>query len=325
MPDFSLLQNPNFGALALGGYQAGQKIQQQRGLQEALGNVDIENPASIMGVMRYDPAAGTALLGASMKAAEYKHELASKAAMSDFLLARQSAGTVASPTATPAPIGNMADAAPVATAANSAIGTPDDGGITVTAHRDAPDPLESARTAFIKANPKGYMSMQEQFGKMDASTLKAASDKTEYLDNVLQGAKGLPYEQRRQFIATHRPQLVAAGIPQQQVDSFDPTDQAITALDNEVLGVKGVQDRVEKDRAFTETQRHNRVGEGNAAGNLAVSQGNLAVAQGNLAIRGKEFDAKPKAGGPIARDLPGGGKAYRNPANGKWYDNAEFQ
>jgi hypothetical protein len=342
MADFSLLQTPNFGQAALSGYQAGAALGRQRQLDSALGAVDLEKPETLLPVLRADPSTGAALIGASAKMADYKHELAGKAALADYITARSGM--------TGAPNGGAASVAPspVDTAANStasvAPATPaaDDGEIVVTAHRDQPDPVASARAALIRSDPEQYLKVEQHFASMTAEQAKASEATLNTFDGVLQGAKGVPYEQRRAWLQQHRADLLASGVPADRIDNFDPSDANITAVDNQVLGYKGILDQQNKaaddaraDRSQQESIRHNAVEEGQGAAriglegaNVAISRGHLALAQHADARAAAGAAAKPAAGGAaslMTRKLPNGVTAYRNPANGKWYDNAAFK
>lgn len=65
MPDFSILGSPDFAKAALGGYQAGRALGQQKRLDAALGAVDLSRPETIMPVLQIDPQTGSSLLGAA--------------------------------------------------------------------------------------------------------------------------------------------------------------------------------------------------------------------------------------------------------------------
>lgn len=60
MPDFSILQTPNFAQAALGGYQAGQEIGRQRRSEAALkGYIDNpDDPAALSGLITANPELG---------------------------------------------------------------------------------------------------------------------------------------------------------------------------------------------------------------------------------------------------------------------------
>lgn len=65
MPDFSLLGNTDFAKAALGGYQAGRALGQQKRLDAALGGVDLSRPETIMPILQIDPQTGTSLMTAA--------------------------------------------------------------------------------------------------------------------------------------------------------------------------------------------------------------------------------------------------------------------
>lgn len=311
--DFSLLQTPNLAQAALGGYQAGQAVGRQKRLDAALQGVDLERPETIYAVLHADPTTGAALLGTSMKMAEYKHELASKAATSDYLLKRMGldggSGASASPTT---PVPQQAGAQAVDGAANStlATGSPTDanGDIVVTAPHANP---EAARIAMIRNDPEGYIKLETHLAGMDEAKQKAISGITSTFDAALQGVKALPYAQRASYLASHRDALIQAGVPAQQIDGFDPTDENITAVDNQVLGIKGIIERQDKDRnyalqkdKFAHDVAHDATTEGIAAGHLAIAQ--------HADARAASSANKPKAS---SASSAGGGAAFPSPTS----------
>jgi len=297
--DWSILQQPNFGQAALAGYSAGAKIGKQRRLDAALGNVDLENPATIMPVLNADPSTGAALLSTSMKMAEYKHELAGKAATSDYLIKRLGLDTssASSENAPPAPLLPVDGAAAVNGVANSALAPAFDqpGDIVVNAPHVNP---EAARIAMIKADPEQYIKLETSLSTMDVAKRKAVDAANDTFGSAVEAAKAMPYEQRRAYIASQRDQLIAHGVPAQQVDAFDPTDQNIIGIENQVLGIKGILEQKDKDRSFAETQRSHHANESVAAGNLSVNQGRLGLARTSEAR-----SAKAGVGGMSTSDL----------------------
>ncbi|MBC8642136.1 hypothetical protein IAG25_35615 [Caballeronia sp. EK] len=78
---------------------------------------------------------------------------------------------------------------------------------------------------------------------------------------------------------------------------YDPTvianarKQALTVLQQLDEQHKTLADQLAQSQ-FTETQRHNQATEGNAAGQLAVSQANSATEAASALTRGLEYDAK---------------------------------
>lgn len=65
MPDFNILQQPNFAQAALGGFQAGQALGKQKRLDAALGQVDLSRPETIVPILQIDPSTGTSLMSAA--------------------------------------------------------------------------------------------------------------------------------------------------------------------------------------------------------------------------------------------------------------------
>jgi hypothetical protein len=340
MADFSLLQTPNFAGAVLGGYQAGQQMGRQKQLDSAMANIDLERPETLLPLLRADPSTGAALIGASVKLSAEKRMMDQMAAKSNLLVA-ESGGDSASPAPAPAaPAAADATGASVATGMNNAAtangadtNALDQGEVTVTAHRNAPDPLHAARVAYMRADPDGYVELETKLAGMSKAQRDNVVANNDFFDNVLQGVKTIPPTDiagRQAFIQKHRDQLLQAGIPPQQIDSFVPTDANITAMDNQVLTVKGVNDKIDKDRDFAlkqssqaETARHDRVDESQGAARVGIEGGNLHVSQQRLSDEEKGIIGKGGQGGPAP--IPTriiGGKTYYN-VGGKWFDNPE--
>lgn len=79
------------------------------------------------------------------------------------------------------------------------------------------------------------------------------------LASAAQSVKSIPYEKRKAALAQMAPSLQPLGISQQQLESFDPTDEHIDAQVRQALGVKGQIDEARKQRddakpSFTEVQ-----------------------------------------------------------------------
>ena len=93
MPDFSLLQTPNFAQAALGGYQAGRQIHQQNERDGALKGY-LANPDDPVALRRYaaaDPEQGLPLIQQQQKRAQDAHvaDLARRAQGGDHDAAMQ--------------------------------------------------------------------------------------------------------------------------------------------------------------------------------------------------------------------------------------------
>lgn len=283
MPDFGLLQMPNFAQAALGGYQAGQAIGRQRRTDAALQGFDFKRPETALPILQADPALGSALLSASGKMAEQEREAAARVAQGNYLLeyARKSAAkgggqSISAP-----------GSAPTGPAPSSLTNQPMAGEITVTAPRQGP----SAEEQLIRTDPQAWLEMQGNLGRLDENHRKAIAEAADAQGTVAMGAMQLPYEQRRAYIQQNAQYLAAHGVGEQEIANFDPTDAALQAQANQALGVKGILDQRNKERddsradanlqlsrdRFAYDQQHD-------AQTLAVSRGNLAVSQGNLAL-----------------------------------------
>lgn len=323
MPDFGVLQMPNFVQAALGGYQAGQAIGKQRRLDSALGGVDFGRPETIMPVLQADPELGVSLLGASSKIAAATRESAVREATSNFLMDRLGKGAAKG--------GGQAISAPgsgvTGPVPSSAMPADPNGDIVVTAKAAGPTPEEQ----LIRADPQAWLDIQGNLGKLDENHRKAIAEAADAQGTVAQGAMALPYEQRRAYIQQNAGFLAAHGVTQAEIDGFDPTDAALKAQSDQALGVKGILDQRDKaadnaraDATLDLSRQRFAHDVSHDAQTLAVSQGNLAVSQGNLALA-RQREGRVPAGGmgqmggvamPQAKANVGG-KSYVK-INGKW-------
>lgn len=340
MPDFSLLQTPNFAAAALSGYQAGAKMAKDQQLDAALGNIDLSRPESVLPVLRADPATGVALLNASQKMAEAQHDAASRHALAGLILGSRGGNVPATPArgsvpSLPAAAGTSAVASaltpntpalPGATAGaatDPAAPVDTSGDVVVTGQRFAPPPAPApqapvwsdAETAAINADPEGFLRAQGGLQKMTEAHLAMLQDGAGAQFNVATEAQKLPYAQRRAFIQAQAPMLAQHGVTQAMIDQFDPTDENIALKRREAIGTLASLQQDDKDRTFAQTVHHQGVEEaqgqqriglegqsvGISAGNLAVSRGNLAVSQHRETRETAAAAAKTVAGAPAAR------------------------
>jgi len=258
MPDFSLLQNPDFGRAALSGYQAGQAIGKQRRLNQALQGLDLSRPETVIPVLREDPSTGAALIGASMKIHAEDRADKSRAAMANYIKSEVGSGA-------------PKDAAPPIDPAAGMDAPAEMGGpaeITVT----APANPNAARNAAIDADPEAFMKLQPEIMKMDEARLKKLDEATEAAGAIWQNALSMPEPQRKAYIATQVPYLVNHGFPADRVSQIDVSDNGLHGEIGKAIGVKGMIDQANKarddkrqDESAAETRRHNRVEEGQSA------------------------------------------------------------
>lgn len=303
MPDFGLLQTPNFAQALLSGLSAGRAMGQQKRLDGALSAVDLSRPETIMGVLQADPQTGAALLGASAKMAEAQHETAGRVALTNYIKDRLSKG------------GGQA----ISSAGGSGVTGPSpssalpaqDGDIVVTAKPHGPD----AERGLIEADPEKYLSVQANFEKLDENHRKAINDAADAQATVAQAAAAMPYEQRKAYIQSQASYLTAHGVTEDQIAAFDPTDGAIQAQVSQALGVKGILERADKDRTFGLQEKRFEHDVSHDAATLGVSQGNLAVSQGNLSLA-RQREGRVAAGGGKSA----GGASAAAPVNTSHYE-----
>lgn len=295
MVDWSILQPmPNFTQAALSGYQAGQQIQKQKRLDDAMNGLDLERPETLLPLLRADPATGAALIGASTKLAAEKREIAARQATANYIKTLPGIGGSPSPLSAPVMQGGVS-----AQGGQSQLA--DDGAIEVRAPQ--PDPAIQARNAAIDADPEGFMALQAKVEALNKARRERVNESSSAMAIVAQQAMKLPYEQRKAFIDGQAEMMAAHGVSPQMIAQFDPTDANINSVMGQALGLKEMVAQANKDREFTlnleqqkETARHNRESEKNAAGHLAVSQGELGVHQGALGLAKSKEGRAAKAG-----------------------------
>lgn len=294
MPDFSLAALPNFAQSALSGYQAGAALGKQNQLDSALGAVDLARPETIVPVLRADPTTGAALLGASQKMADAHREAAGRHALASVILGSRSGGGDPSASAqAPTPAATSA-------ATTALTGSPTDpatGDIVVTGTKPAVStaPAWSAEErAAIEADPHAFLQAQAGIGKLQEAHLAQISDAADAQAAVSLEAGKLPYAQRKAFIAQQFPYLMQHGVTQATIDAFDPTDQNLSSLQTQALGVKDTLAQRDKDRTFAQTVHHQGVEEAQGAARIGLEGQSVAIAGGHLAIA-RNADARAAA------------------------------
>lgn len=251
MPDFGLLQSPNFAAAALGGFQAGQQLGKQKRLESALQGVDITRPETIAPLLKVDPEHGVALLSASNALLKNERDLAARQATSEYLAARYSGGASAAPGGVTG--GGMVAASPT------------------VASTDNPQ-ASAAWNKLIGADPEQAMALRQQLDQMDEKQRAKLIEAQDTLHDVAVATAGMPYDKRKAFIQSQAPFLANHYVTPDQIAGFDPTDENLDYVRAHALGVKGVAELADKAAARAETARHNRATEGNAAGHLSLDR-----------------------------------------------------
>lgn len=308
MPDFGLLQTPNFAASALAGYNAGRQVGQHKRLDTALAGVDFARPETILPVLQADPSTGAVLLGASQKAADAHRQAAASAATGAWLIKAMGGGDQSSG-------GASAPATTQGAPTSPAIGSPTDasGNIVVTAPKPAVSPspapagLSDEERAAINADPEQYLKLKgglDKLGKDHLDHFKAQID--------LQGQLlGSATDQASYTNALN--QARTAGIDVSSAPTqYDPawvaqmaqaTMTAKEHLDYQLAA--RAADRADAGQA--ETMRHNRVDEGQGASRVGFEAANVGIARGHLALdqqagarAAASAGAKPTATAPAA-------------------------
>lgn len=81
-----------------------------------------------------------------------------------------------------------------------------------------------------EALSQGDLDLAKQISEMEDSDRKAAADRFKAAAPVAYQALKLPYEQRKAYIQTVAPELQSAGWTPQQIEAFDPSDEALTGV-----------------------------------------------------------------------------------------------
>lgn len=81
-----------------------------------------------------------------------------------------------------------------------------------------------------QAREMGDVDLLKQIDGLEAGRKKQLADMYKAAAPVAYQALKLPYEQRRQYIESVRPELTANGWSDDQINQFDPTDEGLTAL-----------------------------------------------------------------------------------------------
>jgi hypothetical protein len=150
---------------------------------------------------------------------------------------------------------------------------------------------------FAKADPEGAMKLWE-FKKTASAEQKAAAMEVQtVLGNAASTLRNVPYEQRQQALEQMAPQLAQMGVSPEQLQGFDPTDNAINAIIAQAIGLKGVlefEDKAEGRRLTARGQDITVRGQDMTASSAAQGRA--------VTVRGQNISAANSQGG-------GGGSA----------------
>lgn len=119
------------------------------------------------------------------------------------------------------------------------------------------DTTGATQTAITTRNPQ----LAAQLAALTKEQQAAFADHMKVIGTVAFGVKDLPYEQRRAAIASQKPMLVGRGIPEAQIDGFDPTDANLASAISSAQDVGSLIKGAQSDRTAAETERHNKVSE----------------------------------------------------------------
>lgn len=171
-----------------------------------------------------------------------------------------------------------------------------------------------AQTAAAQA---GDFDLAASIANMDEASRKAAHGRADVLASVGFSLRQLPYDQRRQRLMAMGDQFKDLGLTAEQLAGFDPSDANIDAQVSQALSIKDQLDNADReadnkrgDAQLTETQRHNRKAEANAAATSATSA--YSARTGRMS-----FEARKKAGG---FGTPGAGAVIGPQLDGEWQE-----
>lgn len=147
-----------------------------------------------------------------------------------------------------------------------------------------------ARTAAISG---GDFDLAGEFGRLDEQQRATVREKNERLGRILFSVGQAPYEKRRGAIASATQELVDAGLPQDKIASFDPTDDNLRPLIDQHLSLKELMDRDEKANApYTLGQ-----GDVRYAGDKVIARGEPKPQQYMSVPEGGKLVPIPSGGG----------------------------
>lgn len=154
----------------------------------------------------------------------------------------------------------------------------------------------------------GDVDLISAIAKMDETQRAAAKANAETFGSVATALKGVPLEQRKAALLKIKSDLVARGLPAEQIDAFEPTDEQLDLVAKQALTTKDLLDQEWKakdfglksedtradntraDKQLDETGRHNRVGEG-------ISRQNAGTSAYGAQTGRMSYDARKAAGG----------------------------
>lgn len=149
-----------------------------------------------------------------------------------------------------------------------------------------------ARTA-----AEGDFDMLESIGKLDEGQRKAARDNAEDLGGFAAALKNVPYEQRRAIIAQARETLTSYGLKPEQIEAFDPTDQA---LDAQVMGAMDLKTALEEANRQRDDARAGEKAQADEAyrkQQLGLARQRVGIAADSNRRGWASFNERKKAGG----------------------------
>jgi len=269
MPDFGLIQTPNFAQAALGGYTAGLAAGRDKRRQAALDTYTSNPEAGITALNSVDPELAQQL---RTNQDEQNARQLRAAALQGPQGASQAPQALGAP---PAVEGADVGAMPQPQAPQmQAPQVPD-----FALNNDA------VKALFIQ-DPKAAADLMAFSQKATEQQRAQVLESQNALAAVGAHLQTLPYEQRKQELQRLAPELAAHGVTNDMVAGFDPTDAVIGATVAQALGVKGILEQ--RDKAF---QRQDKM-----ADNARMERSLALQARGqDITLRGQDMtDARSR-------------------------------
>lgn len=140
----------------------------------------------------------------------------------------------------------------------------------------------------------GDLELADAFGKLDEQQRAMVGNKIKAAGPVLLAASQVPYEQRRQVIGSAAQGLLAAGWTPQELESFDPTDQAIQGIVAQNRTVEGILSERKDERDFAYRRENDEANRGVTVRGQDISNANAAASRA-VAVRGQNLaDARAR-------------------------------
>jgi hypothetical protein len=162
----------------------------------------------------------------------------------------------------------------------------------------------------------GQYDLADQFSKLDANQRKIARDNAEDLGGFAATIKQVPYEQRKSIIAQARPTLESYGLKPEQIDGFDPTDEALQGLMAQSMSLTQALAQANQERDDKRAEAKAKSDEAYRAKMLAQGDRRIGIAADTNRRGWASHNERKKAGGYGTPGVSGGSAI--NPGEVEW-------